>query len=481
MKPKRKNLLGVDHHTKVDNFLHSNKSINPVNGECVGVYHEMLESEVAMILGEAEEVWGVWSRTSFEERAKCMRAVAQALRRKKREYAKLITTEMGKHLGGAEAEVEKCAWVCDYYAEEAEGFLRPEVVKMEAPNSYVAFEPLGLVLAVMPWNYPFWQVFRFAAPALMAGNGVILKHASNVSGCALAIEKVFQEAGLPAPIFRTLLIGSQRVEKVIEHPSIQAVTLTGSTPAGRAVAAKAGSMLKKVVLELGGSDPYVVLADADLDKAVGACVAGRMKNAGQSCTAAKRMIVVSSVAQAFTERYLAKLATFALGDPMDKREGVSPLARVDLRDQLHEQVKKSIEGGARCLLGGELPTQAPFDKGAYYPPTLLTHVEKGMPAYDEELFGPVSVIIVAEDEEEAIAMSNDTPFGLAAAVFSKDIRKAERIAREEIEAGCCFVNRETYSDPRLPFGGIKASGYGRELSYFGIREFVNVKSVVVYD
>ncbi|MEM7361444.1 MAG: NAD-dependent succinate-semialdehyde dehydrogenase [Bacteroidota bacterium] len=457
------------------------ESINPVNGQRLSRYDEASDQEVVTILEKATKEWQTWSHTSFKERSKLMHAVAQELKASKDDYAEIITEEMGKSIVGAKAEVEKCAWVCDYYATVAESFLKAEVVKTEAPKSYIAFEPLGLILGIMPWNYPFWQVFRFAAPALMAGNGAILKHASNVPACALTIEKIFQKVGFPDNIFRTLLISSKKVDKVIEHHAIQAVTLTGSTPAGRAVAAKAGSMLKKVVLELGGSDPYIVLADADLSQAVGACLSGRMKNAGQSCTAAKRIIVEAPIAEAFTKHYLAKLESFQLADPMDEQEGVSPLARVDLRDQLHEQVQKSIKLGAKCLLGGKVPTQPPFDKGAYYPPTLLTKVKKGMPAYDEELFGPVSVIIVAEDEQKAIAIANDTPFGLAGAVFSKDIQKAERIAREQVQVGGCFVNHETFSDPRLPFGGIKASGYGRELSYFGIREFVNVKSVAVYE
>lgn len=456
------------------------ESINPATGQSLKKYVEMSDKEVTNILSKVEGAWKEWRHSSFATRKKQMKEVAKALRKGKAHYAQIISQEMGKHIRGAEAEVEKCAWVCDYYATEAEGFLKPEIVKTEAPKSYVAFEPLGVVLAIMPWNYPFWQVFRFAAPTLMAGNGAVLKHASNVPQCALAIEEIFHQAGFPKNIFRTLLIGSQKINHVIDNPVIQAVTLTGSTPAGRAVATKAGSVLKKVVLELGGSDPYIVLGDADLSLAVSSCIAGRMKNAGQSCTAAKRFVVVESIAKEFTERYLAELKSFHLSDPMDPNEGISPLARFDLRDQLHAQVEESVKKGAKCLLGGEIPREAPFAKGAYYPATLLVNVKKGMPAYDEELFGPVSSLIVAKDEEEAIAIGNDTSFGLAGAIFSKNRTKAEKIARHGVQAGTCFVNKASYSDPRLPFGGIKESGYGRELSYFGIREFVNVKTICVY-
>jgi succinate-semialdehyde dehydrogenase/glutarate-semialdehyde dehydrogenase len=382
---------------------------------------------------------------------------------------------MGKPIRDGRAEAEKCAWVCEYYAEQAEAFLQPEIIPTDASKSFVTFQPSGVVLAVMPWNFPFWQVFRFAAPALMAGNTGVLKHASNVPGCALAIEEVFRQAGFPDHAFRTLLIGSQHVEAVIAHPLVTAVTLTGSTPAGKAVARKAGEMIKKTVLELGGSDAYVVLEDADLDATVTACVASRLVNAGQSCIAAKRFVVVESIRTRFEEAFVTQMRTAKVGDPLDEQTQVGPLARHDLRDALHHQVQASLAKGATCLLGGVLPES----KGAFYPPTVLTQVTKGMPAYDDELFGPVAAIIAVPDEPAAIRVANDSVFGLGAAVFTKDIAKGERIAAYELDAGCCFVNAFVKSDPRLPFGGIKESGYGRELSSYGIKEFVNIKTVYV--
>jgi succinate-semialdehyde dehydrogenase/glutarate-semialdehyde dehydrogenase len=353
--------------------------------------------------------------------------------------------------------------------------LAPEFVETDASKSFVAYQPLGVVLAVMPWNFPFWQVFRFAAPALMAGNAGVLKHASSVPGSALAIEEVFRNAGFPENLFRTLLIGSRQVAAVIEHPLVKAVTLTGSTPAGQAVASKAGEMLKKTVLELGGSDPYIILEDANLAEAVSTCVASRLINAGQSCIAAKRFVVVNSVKTGFEELFVQKMKTHRMGDPFDPETTVGPQARHDLRDELHAQVQKSIANGARLLLGGTIPDGS----GAYYPPTVLTDVKKGMPAYDEELFGPVAAIIPVKDEFEAIQVANDTIFGLGAAIFTENAEEGERIATHELEAGSCFVNAYVRSDPRLPFGGINASGYGRELSYFGIREFVNIKTIFI--
>jgi len=365
--------------------------------------------------------------------------------------------------------------VCDYYADNAEKFLQPEGIETDASKSFVTFQPLGVVLAVMPWNFPFWQVFRFAAPALMAGNAGVLKHASNIPGSALAIEDVFLKAGFPENIFRTLLVGSGQVETIIENPLVKAVTLTGSTSAGRAVARKAGEMLKKSVLELGGSDPYVVLEDADLEASVMSCVASRLINSGQSCLAAKRFVVVESLRERFEELFVERMRAEKMGDPLQEETSVGPQARHDLRDELHNQVRKSIEKGAKCLLGGELPE----GNGAFYPPTVLSDVKKGMPAYDEELFGPVAAIIPVKDEVEAIQVANDSIYGLGAAVFTQDTAKGERIAANEIEAGSCFVNASVKSDPRLPFGGIKESGYGRELSHYGIKEFVNIKTVFV--
>jgi len=451
------------------------KAIYPATGEIIKEYPEMTPEEVKSIIEKSHEAFLLWRKTRFSERAVLMKKAAKVLRDNAEEYAKLMTQEMGKLIKDGKAEAEKCAWVCNYFAKNAESFLKPEVVETDAKKSFVTFQPLGVVLAVMPWNFPLWQVFRFAAPALMAGNVGVLKHASNVPGCALAIEGVFKNAGFPENIFRALLVGSRQVDAIIENPLIRAVTLTGSTPAGRSVAKKAGQMLKKTVLELGGSDPYLILEDADMEEAVTTCVNSRLINAGQSCIAAKRFIVVEPIQKRFEELFLEKMRAKKMGDPMEDGISIGPMARNDLRDELHEQVKKSIEKGAKCLLGGEIPE----GKGAYYPPTVLADVKKGMPAYDEEMFGPVAAIIPVKDEKEAIKVANDSLFGLGAAVFTKDIKKGERIAANELEAGCCFVNTSVKSDPRLPFGGIKESGYGRELASYGIKEFVNIKTVYV--
>ncbi len=403
-----------------------------------------------------------------------MKNAAEILHRRSNEFAELMALEMGKPLAAGKAEAEKCAWVCDYYADNAEKFLEPEIIETDANRSYVTFQPLGVVLAIMPWNFPFWQVFRFAAPGLMAGDVAMLKHASNVPGCALAIESVFREAGFP-DVFRTIIAKSSQIEAIIENPLVKAVTLTGSVPAGKAVGKKAGEMLKKSVLELGGSDPYVVLADASLEETVITCVNSRLINSGQSCIAAKRFILVEAIREKFEKLYVEQMRNKKMGDPFEDGVEVGPQARIDLRDDLHRQVEESIKKGARCLLGGEVPE----GKGAFYPPTVLTDVAKGMPAYDEELFGPVAAIIPVKDEEEALRVANDSVFGLGAAVFTNDVEKGERIAAEELEAGACFVNAFVKSDPRLPFGGIKESGYGRELSHYGIKEFVNIKTVYV--
>ena len=451
------------------------ESLNPATGETLDTYDEMSPEEVGRVVESVHEAFLSWRETGFDDRAKLMRAAAQVLRDGANGYAELMAREMGKPIGGGRAETEKCAWLCDHYAENAESYLAPEMIETDASRSFVHFEPLGVVLAVMPWNFPFWQVFRFAVPGLMAGNGGVLKHASNVPGCALAIEEVFRQAGFPENLFRSLLIGSRQVAAVIESPRIKAVTLTGSTLAGRAVASKAGEMLKKTVLELGGSDPYIILEDADLDSAVDTCVASRLINSGQSCIAAKRFIVPKSIREEFEGRFVEVMKASKMGDPMEEDTEVGPQARHDLRDDLHRQVTESVEKGARCLLGGVVP-EGP---GAYYPPTVLTDLVKGMPAYDEELFGPVASIIPVQDEEEAIRVANDSPFGLGAAVFTSDTARGERISAKQLEAGSCFVNASVRSDPRLPFGGIKESGYGRELGSYGIREFINIKTVYV--
>jgi succinate-semialdehyde dehydrogenase/glutarate-semialdehyde dehydrogenase len=452
------------------------ESVNPATGETVETYEETSPDEVAAAIEAADEAFRGWRGRSFAERAERLAAAAEVLRERQDEYGRLMAVEMGKPVGDGRSEAEKCAWVCDYYAENAERFLADEPAATDAAKSYVAYRPLGVVLAVMPWNFPFWQVFRFAAPGLMAGNVALLKHASNVPGCALAIEDVFRRAGFPDGLFKTLLIGSDRVEnEVLDHPKIRAATLTGSVAAGKAIGGEAGRRIKKTVLELGGSDAYLVLEDADLDHAVPACVASRLVNSGQSCIAAKRFIVPESIAGEFTERFVEEMRGKRMGDPLDEATEVGPQARRDLRDDLHEQVQKSIAKGARLLLGGEVPG----GPGAFYPPTVLAGVGPGMPAYEEELFGPAAAIIEVAGEEAAIRVANDSRFGLGAAVFSRDVERAERIAADRLDAGCCFVNTFVKSDPRLPFGGVKESGYGRELGRHGIREFVNAKTVWV--
>jgi succinate-semialdehyde dehydrogenase / glutarate-semialdehyde dehydrogenase len=451
------------------------RSVNPTDGRLVHEYAETDQSGVERILRDAHAAFLDWRKTSFPERAGPMKRAGALLRERRDDLARLMAVEMGKPLAQGRAEAEKCAWVCDYYAETAERFLSPEEIPTDASRSYVAFTPLGVVLAVMPWNFPLWQVFRFAAPALMAGNAGVLKHAGNVSGCALAIERIFADAGIPPALFRALLVPSGRVGEIIEAPEVTAVTLTGSTPAGQAVAARAGSLLKKTVLELGGSDPYLVLEDADLEAAAETCAASRLINGGQSCIAAKRFVVVESVREPFLERFVERMKARTMGDPLREGIDVGPQARVDLRDELNEQVRRSVAAGARVVLGGQVP-EGP---GAFYPPTVLDAVRPGMPAYHEELFGPVAAVISARDEADAVRISNDSPFGLGAAVFTRDAARGERLAAEALDAGSCFVNSLVKSDPRLPFGGIKVSGYGRELSHFGIREFVNVKTVYV--
>jgi succinate-semialdehyde dehydrogenase/glutarate-semialdehyde dehydrogenase len=401
-----------------------------------------------------------------------MRQAAQVLRNGKGKYARTMALEMGKPIVQGEAEVEKCAWCCEYYAENAATFLAEQPRATEAARSYVRFDPLGPVLAIMPWNFPFWQVFRFAAPALMAGNAGILKHASNVPRCALEIEEIFREAGFPENLFRTVLVGSPAVSGMISDRHIHAVTLTGSDLAGSKVAEQAGREIKKTVLELGGSDPFIVLEDADISKAAKTAADARLINSGQSCIAAKRFIVVEGVAQAFTESFVSEMGSRAIGDPLDRRTQVGPQARDDLRAALHRQVEESVKRGAKLLLGGRVP-EGP---GAFYPPTVLDHVKPGAAAFDEETFGPVAALIHARDEAEAIRLANDSPYGLGASLWTENRGRAERIAAE-IDAGCVFVNEQVKSDPRLPFGGIKRSGYGRELSEYGIREFVNIKSV----
>ena len=451
------------------------KSINPANGEEIAAYKEMSTDEVDGILTSVNDAFNSWRKTSFSIRGELLKNAAAILQSNKEAFGRLMSLEMGKPYSQSLAEVVKCAKGCEYYADNTEEILADRIIETDASKSYVSHQPIGIVLAVMPWNFPFWQVFRFAAPALMAGNVGVLKHASNVQGCALAIENIFVESGFPENVFRTLVIGSKHVENVINNPHVKAVTLTGSTPAGRAVASQSGAALKKTVLELGGSDPYVILKDADLDQAVEACVIGRLLNTGQSCIAAKRFIVVAEVLADFQERLIDEMRVKKWGDPFEEDVDLGPMVNETARDEIHNQVLRSVEKGAAILLGGKVPD----NPGAYYPATVLGNVRPGMPAFDEELFGPVAAVIAAENEAEAIKLANQTPFGLGAAVFTSDIKKGEKIASEQLEAGSCFVNDYVRSDPRLPFGGIKASGYGRELSSNGILEFVNSKTVYI--
>jgi len=451
------------------------EAINPATGELVAKYDPMSGTTIARIVSDVHSAFLEWRRASFAERARPMRNVAAILRDEAGALARLMAQEMGKPVRDGIAEVQKCASACDFFADNAARFLARESVATEARASFVDFNPLGVVLAVMPWNFPFWQVFRFAAPGLMAGNAAVLKHASNVPGCALTIEDVFRRAAFPTNLFRTLMIESPQVASVIEHPLVRAATLTGSGPAGRAVARKAGELLKKTVLELGGSDPYLVLEDADVEAAAVVCTKARLVNSGQSCIAGKRFIVVDAIRRPFEERFVARMRAAKMGDPLNESTEIGPLARRDLREALHRQVEGSIAKGAKCLLGGAIPEGA----GAYYPATVLTDVRKGMPAFDEELFGPAAAIVPVRNEDEAIAAANDSPFGLGAGILTRDIRRGERIAAEQIESGCVFVNDAVRSDQRLPFGGVKESGYGRELSAYGIKEFVNIKTVIV--
>lgn len=450
-------------------------SISPLTGKLLRRYEPHSPEEVERRLQRAAATQPQWAAAGFAERAALLRRVALLLRERAREYAELFAEEMGKLIPQGIAEVEKCAWVCDYFADNAERFLAPEEVPTEFLRSYVAFQPLGCILAIMPWNFPFWQVFRFGAAALMAGNTIVLKHAPNVTTTALALEGLFREAGFPEGVFQILLTPVERVPAVIEHPAIAAVTFTGSTRAGRIVAAQAGAALKKTVLELGGSDPYIVLEDADLEATVETCVAARLINSGQSCIAAKRFIVLQSIREAFEEAFVEAMRQQVMGAPSDRSATLGPVARQDLRDTLHQQVQTSLERGARLLLGGDIPSLP----GWFYPPTVLTDVRPGMPVFDEETFGPVAAIVPARDEREAIALANASAYGLGAAVFTQDRERGERIAREALQAGSCFVNAFVRSDPRLPFGGIKQSGWGRELAIYGIREFVNIKTVCV--
>lgn len=451
-------------------------SINPANGKKIAHYDPHSDADIESALAQVDRAQREWSQRPMDERVALLRKAAGILRGRSDEYGKLITQEMGKLAREAKAEVEKCALGCEYYADNGPQFLADEIIESDAGRSYVAYQPLGVVLAVMPWNFPFWQVFRSAAPALLAGNGAVLKHASNVSGCALAIEKIFLDAGFPEGLFRTLLIGSEKVADIIEDPRIHAATLTGSDKAGRAVAAKAGEQLKKTVLELGGSDPFVVLDDADLDEAAKVGVKARFQNAGQSCIAAKRFILVDSIADAFLEKFVAHVDALKPGDPADDSTSLAPMARGGLRDELHEQVQDALGKGAKAVRGCKPLQGKGFNAGYWYEASVLAGVNDSMRAWREELFGPVAIVIRVKDEAEALRVANAVPFGLGGCVWTRDETRGERFARQ-LECGAAFVNGMVKSDPRLPFGGIKDSGYGRELSHHGIHEFVNIKTV----
>jgi succinate-semialdehyde dehydrogenase/glutarate-semialdehyde dehydrogenase len=450
------------------------QSINPATEEVIKTFDELSASDVFREIEKSYEAFLHWRNTTFSFRKELMQNAAKVLKNGKEDYGRTMTLEMGKPIKQSYAEVEKCAWVCEYFAENAEKFLSKEYIQTDASESYVQCDPIGVVLAVMPWNFPFWQVFRFAAPALMAGNVGLLKHSSNVPMCALAIEDVFNKAGFPSNTFKTLLIGSSLVDEVIKHPKVAAVTLTGSDLAGRKVAESAGKNLKKSVLELGGSDPFIVLADANIEAAAKTAVTARIINNGQSCIAAKRFIVEKKISKEFESYFTDFVNQLKTGDPLNEKNDLGPLARKDLLLELDAQVKKSVELGAKVLTGGNR-----LDKrGYFYPLTILTDVEKGMPVYEQETFGPVAAIIAAEDEQNAIRIANDSEFGLGASLWTKDLNKAKQLAAK-MESGCVFINGMVKSDPRLPFGGVKSSGYGRELSHYGIKEFVNIKTVWV--
>jgi succinate-semialdehyde dehydrogenase/glutarate-semialdehyde dehydrogenase len=450
-------------------------SINPANGAVIANYEIDSNEKVEKAVKQAQQGFEEWRGYTLAERGVVLRHIAATLRKEKDRLAELATSEMGKPIKQSHDEIDKCARTMEFYAKEAKTFLKDELVETDARKSYVSFQPLGVVLAVMPWNFPYWQVFRAFGPAAMAGNVMLLKHASNISGCALAIEEIIRKSNAPKGLFQTLLLPAARVADLVADPAIAAVTLTGSTKAGSEVASIAAKHIKKQVLELGGSDAYIVLEDADMQLAVKTSVDGRLVNSGQSCVAAKRFIVVKSVRKEFEKQMVELMENSKYGDPMEEGNKIGPLARHDLRDQLHAQVQQSIDMGAKLLCGGFIPGS----DGAYYPPTVLTNVKKGMPAYDDELFGPVAAIIEAKDEKDAIRLANDNIYGLGAGIFSKNRAKAEKIAAKELQAGNCFVNAFVHSDPRLPFGGTKQSGYGRELSIFGIREFTNIKTVFI--
>ena len=448
---------------------------NPTTGDAIASYPMMSKEGVHEIILAAQEAQLIWSKSEIPERTEILAGLGSILRKRKEEFGELMTLEMGKPIQQSISESEKCAWVCDYYAEHAEHFLAPVPAPTDATISYWTHRPLGIVLGIMPWNFPFWQVVRFAVPALTAGNAVLLKHSPSVPGCAEILAHIFAEAGYPDGLFTNLAINLETTGEVIDHPLVRAISLTGSVQAGRSVASRAGAAIKKCVLELGGSDPSVILADANIDAAVTSCRLARTINSGQSCVAAKRFVVVEPVREEFEAKLVSAMEATVMGDPLNPASDIGPLAREDLRDTLHNQVQRSVNDGALLLTGGEPPDEP----GWWYPPTVLTNVGPGMAAYEEELFGPVASILPVSNEEEAIRVANDTAYGLGASVYTEDSARGEKIAAELIDAGNCFVNGIVKSDPRLPFGGTKDSGYGRELSPLGILEFTYPKTIWV--
>lgn len=453
------------------------KTINPATEVVLQEYSTLSEKQMDALIDAGHLTFNIWKKTTFLQRKQAMLKMAGLLRQKKNDFALLIANEMGKPISAGKAEIEKCAWVCEHYAEHAEDYLQPRTIQTEMKKTMVCYQPLGIVFAIMPWNFPFWQVFRFAVPTLMAGNAAILKHAPISTGTGEAIAALFLEAGFPEHLFQHFILDNEMAAKVIAHKKIVAVTLTGSERAGQIIAANAGSHLKKAVLELGGNDPYIILEDADLDLAANCIVTSRLNNSGQVCIAAKRIIAVNSICDQLVKKIKEKMNGYQMGDPLDEKTNLGPMARDDLRKTLHQQVLKSVKLGAKLVIGGEIPST----KGFYYPPTLLLDVRKGMPAFDEELFGPVIAVINAGNEIDAVQLANQSEYGLGSAVFTRDLTRGEHIARYELEAGACFVNALVASDPRVPFGGIKHSGYGRELSKEGILEFVNTKTVAIHD
>ncbi len=450
------------------------ETINPTNGQIIKIYETMPLSGINQIIDATYQTFLQWRETDLTARAGKLRVAGEILLKNKQDYAALITEEMGKPLKAATSEIEKCARLCQHFADQSSEYLKPHVIQTEMKKSYVTYQPLGIVFGIMPWNFPFWQVFRFAGPAIMAGNAGLLKHAPTTTGCGLAIEKIFLEAGFPANLFSAVIIDNEQAKSIIEHPKIAGITLTGSVNAGKKVGAEAAHCIKKVVLELGGSDPYHILEDEDKELAAEQCVQSRLSNAGQTCIAAKRLIVVETVQQAFEQKVIEKAKLYKVGNPTDSAINIGPLARADLRDTVQRQVEESIAKGAQLVLGGK-SLEGP---GFFYPVTLLKNVTPGMPAYEQEIFGPVIVLITAKDEQDAIRIANQSNYGLGAAVFTKDVARGEKIA-QQLEAGTCCVNTLVASDPRLPFGGIKCSGFGRELGAQGIHEFTNIKTICV--